>query len=180
MARTRACAASGRSHSRQSIRPPAPPHTPASRKSPCASDAVERLPLQVRRGLDGGKHELAPAIGATQSAQALDFMKEAPVLGQDLAHVHRLGRRQRQVVRAGRKRELAEVPARRIAVRLGAIDHQHVLVPFTAQLPGRGQAGDAGAEDGDVGLFAVRLRQCKKPPFVELQISEHADRMFKP
>ena len=79
---------------------------------------------------------------------------------QDLAHMHRFGRRQRQVVAAGRIRQLAEMASRRVPVWLRPVDHQRVAVPFPVQLPRRRQAGDAGAEDHHIGLDgAARRRQ---------------------
>jgi hypothetical protein len=48
---------------------------------------------------------------------------------QDFAHMRRFRRRQRQIVGAGRIGIFAEGAAGRIAIRLRAVDHQHIGLP---------------------------------------------------
>ena len=83
-----------------------------------------------------------------------------PQVEQDLSHMGRFGRRQRQVMATGRIGQVAEVAAGRVAIRLRAIDHEKIPVPQLVQTPGGRQARDAGAEDGHVGRQgACRRRQ---------------------
>ena len=67
-----------------------------------------------------------------------------PQVEQDLAHMGRFGRRQRQVMATGRIGQVAEMATGRVAIRLRTIDHQEILVPQLVQAPRRRQAGDAG------------------------------------
>ena len=85
-----------------------------------------------------------------------------PQVEQDLAHMGRFGRRQRQIMATGRIGQLAEPPAGRVAIRLRTVDHEEILVPQLVQAPRRRQAGDAGAKDGDIRGDGCRGRRQRR------------------
>ncbi len=94
-------------------------------------------------------------IGALGLGVAQDY----PQVGENFAHVQAFLRGQRQIVgpgRAGVFTGLAVAGPGGIAVGFRAVDHEKILMAGAFQLPGCGQAGYAGAEDGDVGLDDLR------------------------
>ena len=100
--------------------------------------------------LVGGVHQgrLAEA-----RARAEGVGLDHPELVQQLAHRRGFEGRQRQVVGAAGEGEgpggAVEAPAGGVAEGLRAGEQQEVVVACLCQPPGRGEAGDAAADDGD-------------------------------
>ena len=100
----------------------------------------------------GRVHEHALVVGRRARRRAVEQHAE---VGEHRPHVRRLHRRQRQVVRAGRVAQPLAAdrrgPGRGVAVRLRPGDQREARVPLPREAPGRGEPGDAGPDDGDVG-----------------------------
>ena len=93
---------------------------------------------------------------AEARARAEGVGLDHPELVQQLAHRGRFGGRQWQVVGAAGEGEGAggavEAPAGGVAEGLRAAHQQVVVVALFGQPPGRAEAGDAAAENGDAGV----------------------------
>ena len=108
-----------------------------------------------------------PLCGCVDEAAFIEGRLRAERVGLDdaeveqhLAHVRRFERRQRQVVRSGGKAQLAVAAAGRVALRFRPRHHQHVGDAVLGELPGSGEARDAGAGDQHLGVERFgRFRQ---------------------